>query len=145
MRDIGLLGDDLEAFFQRGKKDATVHVARECSELAKKNAPVDSGLLQTQAWAFADGVLVRGPSYISSTGTAPPSETSPEGVSITFKAVRPDENRPRGYFDYAAYLGVYNPAYQKTGQRHWLEQVLDPDNSIVQIFIDQAFQKHLPR
>jgi hypothetical protein len=141
MRDIGFLGADLEKFFLRGRKEAAMILATKGAEATKKKAPHDTGFLKTQTWASVDGQVVKSPDVISTTKTITPRSFAAEGVSIVYTAGRSDRSYPRGVFDYAAYLGVYNPGHQKTGEHHWIQQILDPKNGIVELALDAGFAK----
>ena len=141
MKDISLLGNDLLAFFKNGQEESANLIAKGGSKVAQKNAPVKTGFLSSQTWAFANGKLVVGPEAISATKTISPQSWIQDGVSIIFTSGRTDPNYAKGFFDYAAYLGVYNPGYQKTGKRHWIELFLDPKHKLVEAYLDLGFEK----
>ncbi len=141
MKDISQLPGDLIELFKRGRLEGAKILATKGAEASKKNAPHETGFLETQAWGSVDGMIVKSPSIVSATKTVTPRTFAAEGVSIVYTAARTAPEYERGLFDYAAYLGVYNPSYQKTGKRHWIQQILDPKNGIVELALDAGFEK----
>lgn len=138
MKDISQLAGDLERLVEDTRAEAVNEIAKQATKAASLKAPVDTGFLKTQTWGYADGKLVAKPETIDTRKSIVPTSQSSTGVSIVSTAGRAGKD---GIFDYAAYLGVYNPNYQKTGVKHWLEQVINPEKGLTLMYIDAAFEK----
>ena len=130
MKDISQLDNDLRKWIDKGEEIAKKEIAKSALKKSSTNAPVDTGFLSDQGYAFVDGQMIKksGTSEKGHRRTAlMPKGGYDEGVTIVYRAGRPRENSSP--FDYAYYIGVYNPAHIKNAvNRKWIESALSPEN-----------------
>jgi len=144
-RHISMLAPDLHRWVERTEEDAKYGIAETALEKASENAPVWSGFLADQGYAFVNGELheTTQEGNLAEGGRVP---IPPEGnynsdVNIVFTAGRPTQSGQP--FDYAYYVGIKNPNWLRfANTKHWIETALHPANDDIQLEITKSFDKN---